>query len=1215
MAIHVEVLAELNKRSVEKAATEIQARFDKVGFEVSPELDKKDVEAVALYLEKRFDHIDAKVHVDYDRNSISQANQGFRELERVTGAATRSLGGFNSGAKDASATLGTMGKTAFGATRGLITVLAPLAGIVAIDFAQWAVQASGALGLIPAVAATAAAGIGTVALATQGFSDAIKDIRDPDKFATALASLAPAAQQAALEIRNLLPEFDALKNAVQDTFFTGIAEQIHNLTNTFLPSIQGMTTSIASSFNQMFTGITSQIMTDAGRSQMQDIFDNIAKAFQNLVPGAQAFSQAILDITQVGSGFLPGLAQSVSELATNFAEFIRNARDSGQLQQWISTGIEAVKMLGTELWKISGSIIKLFGNGGDGQGAIDNFKKDLESINDVLKILNGDFSGFGDELIMMFNRWGDALQHYVIDKLNALIDRVNTIPGIGRLFPDIPHVQEYQTPFTGGGGSFGPAPDTHWFGKTPIPWKPGAPMPPPPGGQPGFGGGLGYNTNTGAGAGLGPYAPSVVPAPPPVDANGKPLSDKDKRDAYIATLDPSQYKVDPFAGMLAGAGGPMAAYGQSGYQAKGPLDPQAILEAQHNVISQAHDQEEDTKNLLALKHDNTATQEEINDAQWKVTEDGWALQKAQADLADKLQGTAKSTKSGMDDLSAALDPDLGLSKGLSGLADNLVRFLGHVALAGPMAKMQQTVNNDPTKGGYGFFGIHGAQNMAQGNSPILGRPYDNTGGGYGSSNGGGYPSAYTNNIPNYGAQTAALPQYGGGGGGGGGPAAIPASYGGGIRPPLKGNFGAEGWRGTVTDVVARYADQMGIPPGQRQAWVNAIVTQIATESSGNPGAFNGADPNGQGGTQTVQGLLQYLPSSYANSGGKLTGLPYLDPIGQIAGALFAPRNPDGSPNFNAPGHIGTPGLGWGPAAYNPGPAPAAPTPAAPTPGNPYANLAPLIPPLTPQKNPPPFYGTPPGAAPPGPTDIVPALLTPGETVLPAPTPGGADPRLLRLLGVPGFAGGGYIDQNGNPVAAGAAPGPQYGGLEPPSNPGGGGVGMTPGGTLDTAISMAASAADIFAPGAGQAAQTGIKLANRAIQYAGQLAGIGVSGLMETFLPTGGSELANNSWLTRLAGGLAGASPQIPNAAGGASGGGPPVNPFTGQQPAMAPGALTPEMVAAAGNQHGMSGGAAPGPTVINYTAQGQTEDQHGNNLAWHIDHSNAASMGGMGTPR
>lgn len=76
----------------------------------------------------------------------------------------------------------------------------------------------------------------------------------------------------------------------------------------------------------------------------------------------------------------------------------------------------------------------------------------------------------------------------------------------------------------------------------------------------------------------------------------------------------------------------------------------------------------------------------------------------------------------------------------------------------------------------------------------------------------------------------------------------------------------------------------------------------------------------------------------------------------------------------------------------------------------------------------------------------------------------------------------------------------------------------------------------MAPGAGQAAQIGVKLANRAIQYGGQVAGIAASGLFETLLPTGGSELANKNWLTRIAGGIAGARPAIPNLAGGAGAG-------------------------------------------------------------------------------
>ncbi len=150
-------------------------------------------------------------------------------------------------------------------------------------------------------------------------------------------------------------------------------------------------------------------------------------------------------------------------------------------------------------------------------------------------------------------------------------------------------------------------------------------------------------------------------------------------------------------------------------------------------------------------------------------------------------------------------------------------------------------------------------------------------------------------------------------------------------------------------------------------------------------------------------------------------------------------------------------------------------------------------------------------------------------------PGG--PATGPLLGVNPFAvtGGQGAPFGGTQVSPQSfgqqTPGTKIGGVEPASNPQGGQLGITPGGVIDTAVGLAASAF----PGAGQLAQTGIKEANRAIQFAGQAAGIGVSGLLETFLPTGGSELANKNWLTKIAGGLAGARPALPNVAGGKQG--------------------------------------------------------------------------------
>jgi len=185
----------------------------------------------------------------------------------------------------------------------------------------------------------------------------------------------------------------------------------------------------------------------------------------------------------------------------------------------------------------------------------------------------------------------------------------------------------------------------------------------------------------------------------------------------------------------------------------------------------------------------------------------------------------------------------------------------------------------------------------------------------------------------------------------------------------------------------------------------------------------------------------------------------------------------------------------------------------------------------------------------------------------------------------GTGGGGM----GTGVGPGFAPAPssmgpqtRIGGLAPAGGSGAGGIGIQSGGMIDMAIQAGGMGLDMMAPGAGQAAQMGIKLGARAAEYGGQAAGIGVQGLMETFLPTGGSELANNSWLTRIVGGLAGAAPALPNMAGGGQGKGQLENPGAAQQ--------------------GQGQNVQPGMNIekLEYNNQNATEDRAGKDLTYHL---------------
>jgi hypothetical protein len=73
--------------------------------------------------------------------------------------------------------------------------------------------------------------------------------------------------------------------------------------------------------------------------------------------------------------------------------------------------------------------------------------------------------------------------------------------------------------------------------------------------------------------------------------------------------------------------------------------------------------------------------------------------------------------------------------------------------------------------------------------------------------------------------------------------------------------GAEQWRTTVRQALTQLGPKYGIT--NMQAWEDALVRQIQTESNGDPNIDNLNDSNGQGGTQQVFGLGQFLPSTFA----------------------------------------------------------------------------------------------------------------------------------------------------------------------------------------------------------------------------------------------------------------------------------------------------------------------------------------------------------------
>lgn len=135
------------------------------------------------------------------------------------------------------------------------------------------------------------------------------------------------------------------------------------------------------------------------------------------------------------------------------------------------------------------------------------------------------------------------------------------------------------------------------------------------------------------------------------------------------------------------------------------------------------------------------------------------------------------------------------------------------------------------------------------------------------------------------------------------PASLGGAKGGGGGTSFTPGGGAEQWRPLVRQVLANVGPKYGVT--NVKAWEDAIVKQIGTESGGDPNSTNAHDPTGNGGTQTVKGLLNFLPSTFdANN---ILGGSIMDPASQIAAAIpYVTKkygmNQDGSPRGIGAGH-------------------------------------------------------------------------------------------------------------------------------------------------------------------------------------------------------------------------------------------------------------------------------------------------------------------------
>jgi hypothetical protein len=250
-----------------------------------------------------------------------------------------------------------------------------------------AVVASAAM--LPALISAAAIPIGTAILGSQGIGDAFKALggttqADAKKLAEAMKNLAPAARDFVTQVHSLAPAFKDLRLDVQQHLFAGLGDTIKNLGQKMLPMLRGHLTGIADEIGGMGKAIAGALSSDSNVADFAHTIDNVKVALHGITGAIAPLWSVFQNLATVGSDFLPGLTKGFGDLATRFAAFIQNARDTGQLRDFIAGIFNGLK----DIWGVAKNL------GGILKSVFTSAMPAGEQLVKILKIFSGDLNDF-----------------------------------------------------------------------------------------------------------------------------------------------------------------------------------------------------------------------------------------------------------------------------------------------------------------------------------------------------------------------------------------------------------------------------------------------------------------------------------------------------------------------------------------------------------------------------------------------------------------------------------------------------------------------------------------------------------------------------------------------------------------------------------------------------------------------------------------------------
>lgn len=262
----------------------------------------------------------------------------------------------------------------------------------AISGAGQVAQIAGAsLALLPgSLMGTAAAG-GTVVTAFRGMGKAFEEgakaqdkARETgNKYRDALNQLSPAARSLTEElVRQRVTAWEPMQKAISQATLVGITREFRSLSTSYVPLLTRGMSGVGSAINSAMRDLGSFLREGQSIRDTSTGFENTRRAVDALRPGLLNSYQLFRDFSVVGSSFLPQMASGFSDLTGRMARFVAEARRSGELAEFMQTGMDKARQLGrilVDVGAIAGGVFRANAAAGA------DFLSSLERITDATR--------------------------------------------------------------------------------------------------------------------------------------------------------------------------------------------------------------------------------------------------------------------------------------------------------------------------------------------------------------------------------------------------------------------------------------------------------------------------------------------------------------------------------------------------------------------------------------------------------------------------------------------------------------------------------------------------------------------------------------------------------------------------------------------------------------------------------------------------------------